>query len=230
MKRFKLKKWNLKQYNWGKLGLELLVVFLGVSSGFLLNNWREENQQLKLEQKYISGFLSDVEDNIEELKKLNTSDSLWVVAVNRNIPGLQKGELSQDSCEVLMNSIFRFDKVQMVLGTYEDIKNSGNLNLIRNFELKGMIVDYGLEVEGVKFIDDYFFEFFNDNITTFIFSEFDVINGKIKDEEIYKSLTFSNLIAGYYSNLLQRSQAYKKLLSKSIEFKEALLKEQGHPE
>ena len=30
---------KFKKQNWLKLGLELFVVFLGITAGFLLNNW-----------------------------------------------------------------------------------------------------------------------------------------------------------------------------------------------
>ena len=171
-----MKKIRLKNYNWGKLGLELLVVFLGVSSGFILNNWREENQQLELEQKYISGFIADVEDSIDELERMNKKDSLWMVAAQRNISDLKARTLSKDSADALLIRIIQINKIEIKKGTYEDIINSGNLNLIRNFDLKGEIVDYGLAVEGVTFVDDYFHQFFNKYVMTFVFKEFDVIN------------------------------------------------------
>jgi hypothetical protein len=225
MKNLNIAKWDLKKYDWGKLGLELLVVFLGISSGFILNNWREESKQLELEQKYISGFIADVEDSIDELREMNKKDSLWLVAANRNISGLKARTLSKDSADALITRIIQINKIEIKKGTYEDIINSGNLNLIRNFDLKGEIVDYGLAVEGVAFVDDYFYQFFNEYVMTFVFKEFDIINGKIIDEEIYKTISFSNIFGGYYSMVLQRNVAYKDLLLKSIEFRKNLLKE-----
>lgn len=223
--RMGMKKFQMKNYNWGKLGLELLVVFLGVSSGFILNNWREESQQLELEQKYITGFIADVEDTIDELSKLNKNDSLWMLAANRNISDLRARTLSKDSADALLKRIIQINKIEIKKGTYEDIINSGNLNLIRNFDLKGEIVDYALAVQGVTFVDDYFHQFFNAYVMTFVFKEFDVINGKIIDEKIYNTVAFSNIFGGYYSMVLQRNSAYKDLLQKSLEFRKHLLKE-----
>lgn len=59
-----------KKYNWQRLILELLVVFLGVTAGFLLNNWRMKAQKYQLEKTYITGFLRDVNDNIVRLEEL----------------------------------------------------------------------------------------------------------------------------------------------------------------
>lgn len=40
MKKLSYKFLKPNNYNWQKLSLELIVVFLGVTAGFLLNNWR----------------------------------------------------------------------------------------------------------------------------------------------------------------------------------------------
>ncbi|MBN2362656.1 hypothetical protein JXL83_00830 [candidate division WOR-3 bacterium] len=61
-----------------KLTLELLVVFLGVTAGFVLNNWRSDFQERQLEKKYIAGFLQDIQFNIEELETQIEKDSTWL--------------------------------------------------------------------------------------------------------------------------------------------------------
>ncbi len=69
---------KIRDYDWKKLFLELIVVFLVVTAGFLLNNWQLEKQDELLEKKYMSGFLQDVNTNITELKTAIESDSLWL--------------------------------------------------------------------------------------------------------------------------------------------------------
>ena len=72
---------KIKNYEWGKLFFELIVVFLGVTAGFILNNWRMEQEEVKHEQKYINSFLQDINYDIPELEKAVESDSLWLVTV-----------------------------------------------------------------------------------------------------------------------------------------------------
>lgn len=218
-----LLKRNLKKYNWGKLGLELLVVFLGVTSGFLLNNWREQQKEDQLEQKYISGFLSDVNENIEQLEELNALDSLWLIQARENVLAIQNNTLNRDSAEAMMKKIVVINKMEPHEVTYEDIKNSGNLNLIQNFKLKSKIVDYQITLKGVRFLDDYFYEYFNDFVMPFVFSEFNVLTGHFKNDDSFKTIQFSNVFVGYYSMVQQRNFVYKDLLSESKEFKTILL-------
>lgn len=224
MFKLNFRKIKITNNQWATLSLELLVVFLGVSSGFILNNWREGKQQQKIEQNYIQGFIKDVEDNIEELEKLTLSDSIWLESVRPNMVALSKNEFNTDSVDGMMKKVISISKLEAHSGTYEDITNSGNLNIIRNLELRSGIVDYQISVEAVHFLDDYFYQFFNDYITPFVFSEFDVLRGRIIDESIYKTVSFSNIIAGYFAMVQQRKEAYSELLFKSKHF-EKLVKE-----
>lgn len=218
---------NFKKYNWGKLGLELLVVFLGVTSGFLLNSWREKNQQEELKQKYILGFIQDVDDNIEELKEFNIIDSLWMVSAKENLLALKENTLIKDSAELMMIKIVSINKMQPHGGTYEDITNSGNLNILDDYGLKSQIVDYQIAVGGVGFVDDYFYKYFNNFVMPFVFDKFNVLGGHFNDDQDIKSTEFSNIFVGYYSMVQQRNAAYKALLNESIVLKENLIEAKG---
>jgi len=227
MKALRLKNLGLKQYNWGKLGLELLVVFLGVSSGFLLNNWQERQQEKQLEQKYISGFLQDVGGNIQQLEELIASDSIWLNQSLRNVLMIKGDSLSLDTAEAMVKKIVVINKIELYEGTYQDITNSGNLNIIQNFELRSGIVEYQLAINGVHFVDDYFYKYFNDYVMPFVLSNFNVLTGHFKADDSYRTLEFSNAFVGFYSMVQQRRQAYSGLLEKSNTFQEMLLKAQN---
>ena len=56
--------------NWKYYIIELLVVFVGVTAGFLLNAWRQENAELKLEQKYLNSFYNDLTSDENSLDSL----------------------------------------------------------------------------------------------------------------------------------------------------------------
>ena len=221
----KLKKRVFKNYNWGKLGLELLVVFLGMTAGFLLNNWQEKEREEIVEQKYIKSFVKDVDDTITQLTKLIEGDSIWFVQAKSTFVAFQKKSLLPDSASGVVEKIMYFNKMELRSGTYEDITNSGNLNLIKNFELKTKIVNYNLSVKGVEFIDNHFYSYFNDVAVPFIFAEYNVMTEEFKDPNIYKSMQFSNVFAGYYSYVGQRYTAYKGLLDESHLFKKDLISE-----
>ncbi len=124
----------------------------------------------------------------------------------------------------MVKKIVSINKMEPYEGTYEDITNSGNLNIIQDFELKGQIVDYQIALKGVRFVDDYFYRYFNSFVMPFVFMKFDVLSGHFVDDNSFTTIEFSNSFVGYYSMVQQRNFAYKNFLAKSIEFKEVLLK------
>ncbi|MEZ4690572.1 MAG: hypothetical protein R3A12_10470 [Ignavibacteria bacterium] len=60
----------------------------------------------------------------------------------------------------VMKLIVQISKLNSRSVTYEDMKSSGNLNIINDFNLKGMIVDYYSEITGVVFLEEYFCSYF----------------------------------------------------------------------
>ena len=95
------------------------------------------------------------------------------------------------------------------IGTYEDIINSGNLNLIQDFSLRSSIIEGHMELKSISFLDEYFKEYFRDHVTAFVFTDLDLLTGSFVDDEIRFSTRFSNIYLGYYSMVQQRYEAYK---------------------
>ncbi len=208
---------------WARLILELVVVFLGVSAGFFMNNWRDQNRDIEQERRYIAGFKDDVEANLTELERFNETDSLWILHNSKHFKEMRDLTFSNDSSEALLKRIINFSRMEPNEGTYIDITNSGNLNLIRDPQLKSAIVNYHLKVKAASFVDDYFYNYFNTYVTPFVFDNYDILNEQIKDESIYRTLKFRNVLAGYFSALIQRNNAYKDLIAESEAFKLSLM-------
>ena len=213
---------EVHNYDWKKLFFELVVVFLGVTAGFLLNSWQQERQDQKLERKYLEGFLEDVNSNTLELEETIKSDCVWLNNTKPKLLEIQDKSITVDSATTALRLIVGISKIDFQSGTYEDITNSGNLNIIRNYTIKKQIVDYYITIKGVAFIDSYFYQYFNDFVMPFIFTNFSVLDGKLSNPEIIKTTRFANVIAGYFPMVQQRKAAYDDLLSKSYSLKRAL--------
>ncbi len=213
---------RIKAYDWKKLFLELIVVFLGVTAGFLLNNWQLQRQGSSLEKKYLGGFLQDAVQNIAELRTAVKSDSIWLSATKPKLIAIQKGRITLDSADNLVKQIVKISKADIQNGTYEDIINSGNLHIISNYDLKKEIVNYHVTISGVEFIDNYFYKYFNEFVMPFVFSNYNILAGKLEDPKIIRKSQFGNIVTGYFSMIQQRKASYEGLLNKSIALKDKL--------
>ena len=204
-------------YYWQRLFMELLVVFLGVTAGFLLNNWQLQEKDQVLEEKYLESFIEDVNSNIAELKKAINADSMWLARARPKLLLMKEGAISIDSANSLVRQIVSISRIDIQTGTYEDITNSGNLNLLSNYKVKKQIVDYHVEISGIEFIDTYFYDFFNDYVMPFVIEHYSVLKEKLIDARIIKSDRFGNIITSYYAVMQQRKAAYDNLLKQSYQ-------------
>ncbi len=212
----------IQAHEWRKLIFELVVVFLGVTAGFLLNNWQLHRQDRVLEQKYLIGFVQDIQVNIAELEQAVTTDSLWLKRALPRLREIQHGTISRDSAEAAVTMLVEISKAGIQTGTYEAITNSGNLNLITRFDVKKQIVDYHVAINDVRFVEDYFYRYFSDLLMPFVFNHFSVLNRKLTDPEIIRTTQFENVFAGYYSMIQQRLAAYRELLVSSRKLEKLL--------
>jgi hypothetical protein len=213
---------KLSSYDLRKLTFELVVVFLGVTAGFLLNNWRVEEQESKLEKKYVAGFLEDVNNDLSNLESTIQDDSIWLTKATPLLHSIRMDTFHIDSAEVIMKLIVKISRMTANTVTYRDVTNSGNLNIISDFDLKTKIVDYYITMEGVKFVDDYLHEYFNIFVMPFVFREFNVLSGQLENPEIIHSIHFANVFTGYYSMIQQRKAAYVNLMTKNNSLIESL--------
>ena len=216
---------SIKRVNWEKLILELMVVFLGVTAGFILNNRQQDRQAESLEIKYLEGFLKDVAYNLEQIVDQQAEDSAWMMASDPYIGQLISKSVPGDSSASLFMKVLSISSMSPKKGTYVDITHSGNLNLIQNFELKEQIVSYHLSLDESDVLKDFFQEYFNSMVVPFVFDSYDLIRQSPVDDEVIFSMRFSNVFVGYYSIIQQRSASNKLLITKSKALKKALEQE-----
>lgn len=207
-----------KTINWSKLILELIVVFLGVTAGFILNNLRDNQEDKRTARKYIEGLKDDVNANIMELGNAIKADSIWLSRSGYAIRQMMNGDIEADSADALVMNMVWFSEFGPRTTTYDDMINSGNLNLIKNYDLRQSIVSYHKKVMEMQVLDDYFKVYFNGIFTPYIMKELDMLNQKLADRQEYRSMEFRNLFTAYYSILQQRMKAYSDLLDESREF------------
>lgn len=218
----KLKNVATGEINWSALLLEMVVVFLGVTAGFLLNNWQSERAAEDLKQKYIIDFTNDTEANIEQLSESLQEDSLWMNRARPLIIMIGKKQLPADSANAAVRLITQLDNSSYQTSAYENITNSGNLNLIEDYALRKQIVDYYLAIEGMTFIQEYFKDYFNEFVLPFIFAHYQTFSAKLSDPAVRNTTQFQNVHLGYFSMVQQSMAARQELLAKSMALKEAL--------
>ncbi|MBK7561511.1 MAG: hypothetical protein IPQ06_15825 [Chitinophagaceae bacterium] len=137
------KKWT--HYFW-----EFLMLFLAVFCGFLAENQREHMIEHQREKKYIQSLVSDLYADITRLTSIVQQRNERALLLDSFSTLLNSPDALQHSNDLYYyNSFatrgvaFRFTPVD---GTMQQLKNAGNLRLIRKSYISDSIVSYDVSV------------------------------------------------------------------------------------
>lgn len=138
---------GLGRDGWRRAGFELAVVFLGVLIALLVDGWNTRRMANGLERQYLARLTQDVAGDTTALRDLlrtldgKTSALLW-------LQGQTLGDLSTaaDSTELVRERVRAHSAGFGVLRgnstSFEDLRSTGNLSLIRDPQLRARIVAY----------------------------------------------------------------------------------------
>ena len=203
---------------------ELAVVFIGITAGFMLNNWRQDIDKKELEQKYLFSFYKDVQlDNAEldSLISINQEKNKKLISIIKATEVAGK-PLTEKHAEQIVTELLYTQWSTIVDDTFEDIINSGNFNLISNFKLKEKISSYYTFMEDLRSIEQYYKDHMNTYGYPFLYKNYHLLNRKFINKKSITSLEFTNMYLAITALIQQNIHSYKIALNKNIELQEEI--------
>ncbi len=161
-------------------------------------------------------------ENIENLQDGIQRDSLWLIQTTYALKLISLDSLSLDSANSLIIEMIYYSEFSEQTTTYENIINSGNLNLIEDYDLKQKIVEYYKGIENFQLLETYFHDYFSGTLMPFLMINYDLFSKKLTVTNTHKSVLFKNIFASHYSLTQQRCEGYKGLLDKSKKMEKLL--------
>ena len=147
LRRFML---HVKEQNWFAVGLDVIVVIVGIFLGMQVTEWYEHRKERELEVSYYQQLIQDL--------KIDQQDGENVVRFNdghyENLQylfnALKNPNFAIDDPQNLVNAIMRAGFIyapQTTDQTYKELTNTGYLRLIKDVELKRAVVTYYERIE-----------------------------------------------------------------------------------
>jgi hypothetical protein len=205
--------------DWKNHFIELIVVFIGISLAFALDNWREDINNRKLEKQYIGSFYKDISDDASSLEEIMRISKVKVDRIERYINRLKYHTTVQDSALIIIQDIMTKTPFSPKLSTYESIKSSGNLNILSDYKLKHDIIGYYQSLIDMKMKEDVYNNYIDQFAIPFVYENLDFLNQKLIKKNVLTSKRFNNLIFGYYALLTQNLKTYKNIYNKTQDLK-----------
>jgi hypothetical protein len=208
----KLKK-KLK-IDWQSKLIDLLIVIIGITIAFQLNNFSEASKSASKESVYLNSFYEENRDNESNLSAAYDFAKATKSAVDTLKQLLLSKDYQDDRLEALAGSMMALSDFSPSIVTMENITASGDFELISNYEYRDKLIDtYNsyqttsqLEVILMNYVDQYVTPFFFENVR---FSDFTSLK-----ENFIESPEFENIVFGYDALLTQKLNGYEKNLTK----------------
>lgn len=145
-----------KKINWLDHLIGLLVVIFGITIAFYLNNWNEERQTKRQEQKILNSLLTDLrEDSINLQQRIDTTIYMEKKSSMLLKVFFDTSAVPKDSLFFYMLPLYSYYSFNPRDVTYNSLIFSGKMDIISDFDLsKDIISLYNSKYDDVASLDE----------------------------------------------------------------------------
>jgi hypothetical protein len=127
---------------------ELVIVVLGVSIAFAVEQWRTDRSELVQEKLFIDRLVQDIDEDVERWSYMQKSLGEKNEALSKAYSWLQNPDMTDEGISGFLGNLV--DGAQRAYGaglvgrsaTFEEITNTGQLNALNDRDMKQQILDY----------------------------------------------------------------------------------------
>jgi len=142
---------------WPAYLIEIVVIILGISVTMAFEQWRENRKETQLENIYQKNLLADINTDQGSLKSvIDQTDSLLAkdTELMNFVRDPVKNPITVDQAEADLRGILARPKFITSDATFSDLKNSGNLHLLKDIHLKNLLFTYYNMARDIKEVQD----------------------------------------------------------------------------
>ena len=123
---------------------EIILVVVGILIALGINNWNTNRINTTKQRDYLLAIKNDLEKQIPELTKLvNRCDSISAIGSNiLNDYKFNQDFLVMDNLNKKLSLLFYAEKYPEIATTFDELKSTGQINLIKNKSVRSKIISY----------------------------------------------------------------------------------------
>ncbi len=133
---------HFRKQEWTAIGLDFLIVVVGVFVGLQVNNWNEARADRALEQKYLVRLYEDMNGSLKDYAANDGWDTARIESQGLVLSVLRAGVLKAEDRETFARGLVflgSHNPIRRRWGTVEELKSTGNIDVIRDMELRTLI-------------------------------------------------------------------------------------------
>jgi hypothetical protein len=136
---------SVRRQDWFAVVIEVLVVVIGLLLAFQLDGWRETRLERQEERTYIDRLTTDIETDIPEIEHAIELQKLRLELVDLLIEVAREPQAALTMPAVFMGAVSQAAYTytpELTSHTFENLRSTGDLKLIRNESLKDALFGY----------------------------------------------------------------------------------------
>ncbi|MBN09691.1 MAG: hypothetical protein CMC79_04900 [Flavobacteriaceae bacterium] len=143
-----------------KLFKEFIMLFLAISLGFFVENYREDLSKNERELEFINSFKNDINKDISELDTIIRRRKIREVQIDSIYYIFKNKKFEENSSDLYYYGRYlpRPSRFFANNSSIDQLKNSGNLTLIKNQKVVDTLLDYNdhyIFIESIREREEY---------------------------------------------------------------------------
>ena len=145
---------HAREHNWVAVGVELVVVVLGIYLGMQANDWSQDRSNRQHEKRYLSQLDKDV-SVAEQMAERLVERKIRALALGKEAMGVifdqsnTVTELEPDQCVGILLTQF-YGITVTNFPSLEEMIGSGRMYMLRDAELRSSLISYQQVVSGLQ--------------------------------------------------------------------------------
>lgn len=129
---------------------EIILVVIGILIALSINSWNENRKEKELEQNYYCLLLDDIKQDKQQVETLKSLVKERINSSNKAISEIQKENADATEVGINLRLAIRMGKrtFQPNDASFQDIKSSGNLSIIKDKHILKQLNKYFRNVNG----------------------------------------------------------------------------------
>ena len=210
--------------------IEFILVIVGISIAFWLNELAEDSKKDELEMQYLQDLKEDLMEDIELLDYLTLLNQDKADKLSRALsyyvdPDIK---LNLDSVTTYAGVIGNLNMFQPNNFTYVSLKQSGDFKIIKAHDIRKTLVKLYSSYETVDLEQKNLMQALDDHYYPEYFKNYEMISGKVVNKQFFEGPYLSNFLAFSYNqtnNILVYFERSKTLAQQTVALIEEELKD-----
>ncbi len=145
---------HLKRQDWFAVGLDLLIVVVGIYIGLQVDAWNSARHDRVIEREYVERLLADMEDSLEAQRDAKSQFDISLTATDYIARIQREGTfdgVDEDRLIIGLNSVGWVIPTVTSMGTIRELQSTGNIALIQDVSVRMAIGQFERSFAALEF-------------------------------------------------------------------------------